>query len=208
MTDAEVFIAVQSTETSATCSKCEMVSIRHHSSYLRHVQDTPIGLFIVWLRLKFRCDNPNCKQQTFAEQYPDLILRRRRRRSRLLLQLAHIELALGSSAGARLAGKLVMLASASTILRLLHQMEAPLAKEPRVVGIDDWAFRKGRGYGTIIIDHETGKPIDLLPKRDSQTVEKWLEKHPTIEIVTRDRSGKYRQAITQALPDAVQIADR
>jgi transposase len=122
LTDAEVFIAVQSTETSATCSKCGMVSIRHHSNYLRHVQDTPIGLFIVWLRLKarrFRCDNPNCKQQTFAEQYPDLVLRRRRRRSRLLLQLAHIGLALGSSAGARLAGKVVMFASAQMQFKLL-----------------------------------------------------------------------------------------
>lgn len=211
MTDEEVFIAVQSTEASATCSKCGMVSIRHHSSYLRHVQDTPIGLFIVWLRIKvrrFRCDNPNCKQQTFAEQYPDLVVRRRRRTSRLLLQLAHIGLALGGSAGARLAKKLMMFASASTVLRLLHQMEAPSIAEPRIIGIDDWAFRKGRDYGTIIIDHETGKPIDLLPKRDSQTVEKWLAKHPTIEIVTRDRSGEYREAIAQALPNAVQIADR
>jgi len=185
--------------------------MRQHSSYLRHVQDTPIGLFIVWLRLKvrrFRCVNLNCKRQTFAEQYPMLVSRRRRRTNRLLMQLMQIGLALGGEAGARLAHNLAMSASASTLLRLLHQMEAPMIEQPRVIGIDDWAFRKGRNYGTLIIDHETGKPIDLLPERDCETVKRWLEKYPTIEIVTRDRSGEYRQAITQALPDAVQIADR
>lgn len=210
-TDAEFFISVQSTEVSATCSKCGAVSMRQHSSYPRCIQDTPIGLFIVWLQLKvrrFRCDNPNCKRQTFAEQYPALVDRRRQRTNRLLMQLVQIGLALGGAAGARLASKLAMAASGSTLLRLLHQMEAPSIEAPRVIGIDDWAFRKGRNYGTIIIDHETGKPIDLLPERDCETVKQWLEKHPTIEIVTRDRSGEYREAITQALPDAVQIADR
>jgi len=211
VTEAGLFISIQSTETSAACSRCGAVSVRQHSSYLRHVQDTPIGLFVVWLQLKvrrFRCDNSNCKRQTFAEQHLDLVDRRRRRTNRLLTQLVHIGLALGGAAGARLASKLAMAASASTLLRLLHQIEVPAIEEPRVIGIDDWAFRKGRDYGTIIIDHETGKPIDLLPERDCETVKQWLQKHPTIEVVTRDRSGEYREAITQALPDAIQIADR
>lgn len=211
VTETEILISVQSTENSAACSKCGVISKRVHSSYLRRVQDTPIGLLIVWLQLKvrrFRCDNPNCEQRTFAEQYPDLVGRRRQRTNRLLLQLFHISLALGGGAGARLAGKLAMTASGSTLLRLLHQLEAPFTGEPRVIGIDDWAFRKGRKYGTIIVDHEIGRPIDLLPERDSKTVKAWLEKHPTIEVVTRDRSGEYRDAITEALPAAVQIADR
>lgn len=211
VTETEVIISLQSTEAAATCSRCGAVSKRIHSSYLRRVQDTPIGLFLVWLQLKvrrFRCANPDCKQQTFAEQYPDLVGRRRRRTNRLLLQLFQIGLALGGAAGARLAGKLAMTASGSTLLRLLHQIEAPLTSQPRVIGIDDWAFRKGRHYGTIIVDHESGRPIDLLPERDSKTVREWLEQHPTIEVVTRDRSGEYRDAITEALPEAVQIADR
>jgi transposase len=211
VTEAEFFMSLQSTQASATCSNCGAVSKRVHSSYLRRVQDTPIGLFIVWLQLKvrrFRCDNPNCRQQTFAEQYPDLVGRRRRRSNRLLVQLAQIGLALGGAAGARLAKKLAMTASGSTLLRLLHRMEAPVIGEPSVIGIDDWAFRKGRDYGTIIVDHEISKPIDLLPDRDSETVQEWLEKHPTIEIVTRDRSGEYRDAINKALPEAVQVADR
>jgi transposase len=82
-------------------------------------------------------------------------------------------------------------------------MEAPPVAQPRVIGIDDSAFRKGQDYGTIIIDHGTGKPIDLLPERDCETVKQRLEKHPTVEIVTRDRSGEYREAITQALPDDI-----
>ncbi|HRW11418.1 MAG TPA: transposase [Caldilineaceae bacterium] len=101
-----------------------------------------------------------------------------------------------------------MTASGSTLLRLLHKKEAPLPEEPRIIGLDDWAFRKGRNYGTIIVDHESGMPIDLLPDRDSETVQEWLEKHPTIEVVTRDRSGEYRDAIKKALPEAVQVADR
>lgn len=79
---------------------------------------------------------------------------------------------------------------------------------PRIIGIDDWAFRKGRNYGTIIVDHELGKPIDLLPSSNGDVVRTWLEKQPSIEIVTRDRSGEYRDAITQALPQATKIADR
>ena len=207
----KLFISIQSTEASANCPQCGTESSRRHSSYLRQVQDTPIGLFTVWLQLevrRFRCSNQNCQQQTFAEQYPALVDRRRWRTNRVLQNLIQIGLALGGEAGARLAGQLAMEASPSTLLRLLHQMESPEVVEPRVIGIDDWAFRKGRDYGTLIVDHETGKPIDLLPERDCETVKKWLEKHPTIEIVTRDRSGEYREAITQALPDAVQIADR
>ncbi|HSM57104.1 MAG TPA: ISL3 family transposase [Candidatus Sulfomarinibacteraceae bacterium] len=209
--ETRLCISVQSTDPSAACTKCGAVSKRVHSSYLRHVQDTPIGLFLVWLKIKvrrFRCDNPECKSKTFAEQFPDLVGRRRRRTTRLLAQLSHICLALGGAAGARLAGKLAMTASGSTLLRLLHKLEAPLPEEPRIIGLDEWAFRKGRNYGTIIVDHESGKPIDLLPDRDSETVQEWLEKHPTIEVVTRDRSGEYRNAINEALPEAVQVADR
>lgn len=211
VTETGLCISVQSTKSSAACTKCGAVSKRIHSSYLRHIQDTPVGLFIVWLQLKvrrFRCGNPKCEWKTFAEQFPDLVGRRRQRTTRLLVQLSQICLALGGAAGARLADKLAMTVSGSTLLRLLQKMEAPVTEEPRVIGLDDWAFRKGRNYGTIIVDHERGKPIDLLPDRDSETVQEWLEKHPTIEVVTRDRSGEYRDAINKALPEAMQVADR
>jgi transposase len=211
VTEKELCISIQSTEPSAACTKCGVLSVRVHSSYMRHIQDTPIGLLLVWLQLKvrrFRCDNPKCKWKTFAEPFPDLVSSRRRRTTRLLVQLSQIGLALGGVAGARLAGKLAMTVSGSTLLRLLHKIEAPVTAGLRIIRLDDWAFRKGRNYGTIIVDHESGKPLDLLPDRDSETVQAWLEKHPTIEIVTRDRSGEYRNAINEALPEAVQLADR
>jgi transposase len=94
------------------------------------------------------------------------------------------------------------------MIRLVRQLDAPGTTPPRIIGIDDWAFRKGRTYGTIIVDHESGKPIDLLPSSAGDVVKEWLEKHPSIELVTRDRSGEYRDAITQALPQATQVADR
>jgi transposase len=211
MCETELLITVQSTIASAQCPTCGARSNRHHSSYLRSIQDTPIGLFTVWLQLKvrrFRCDNQNCPQKTFAEQHPDLVGRRLRRTNRLLMNLTQIGLALAGAAGARLADKLAMTASASTILRLLHHLEAPPIVTPRIIGIDEWAFRKGVNYGTLIVDHETHKPIDLLPERHCEVVKQWLEKQPSVEMVTRDRAGEYREAITQALPEAIQIADR
>jgi transposase len=126
----------------------------------------------------------------------------------LLACFSHIGLALGGAAGARLGAKLKMLASGRMILQLLRLLPCDVVSGTRIVGIDDWAFRKGRTYGTIIVDHESGQPVDVLPGRDGESVQQWLVKHPSIEIVTRDRSGEYREAITQALPDAIQVADR
>jgi hypothetical protein len=135
VTETEILISVQSTETSAACSKSKSVD----SSYQRRIQDL-VGLLFVWLKLKvrrFRCANPDCKQQTFAEQDLDLVGYRPRRTSRLLLQLFQIGLAPGGAAGARLAGKLAMTASGSTLLRLLRQIGAPLTSQTHVIGIDD-----------------------------------------------------------------------
>ena len=157
---------------------------------------------------RFRCHNEQCEQKTFAEQYPQLVGRRRRHTHRLIANLAQIGLATGGEAGANLAEKLAMYTSPATMIRLVRQLHIPATGTPRIIGIDDWAFRKGRNYGTIIIDHELGKPIDLLPTAAGDAVRAWLENHPSIEIVTRDRSGEYRDAITQALPEATQIADR
>lgn len=175
------------------------------------MRDTPIGLQSVWLEIqvrRFRCRNEQCKQKTFAEQYPDLVGCRRRHTHRLMANLAQIGLATGGEAGVRLARKLAMYTSPATMIRLVRQLDTPVTTTPRIIGIDDWSFRKGRTYGTIIVDHELGKPIDLLPSSAGDVVKEWLEKHPSIEVVTRDRSGEYRDAITQALPQATQIADR
>jgi len=210
-TPEKLVIAAQSARRSATCTNCGMQSGHYHSSYTRLMRNPPIGMKPVWLAIqvrRFRCRNARCQQKTFAEQFPDLVGRRRRHTYRLMTHLAQIGLATGGEAGVRLAKILAMHTSPATIIRLVRQLDTPVTKPPRIIGIDDWAFRKGRKYGTIIIDHELGKPIDLLPSSAGKDVKEWLEKYPSIEIVTRDRSGEYRDAITEALPDATQIADR
>jgi len=98
--------------------------------------------------------------------------------------------------------------SADTVLRAIKALKLPEYSTPRVLGVDDWAFKKGRVYGTILVDLERHQVIDLLPDRSTTTLQTWLEKHPGVEIVTRDRDSDYSRAIRQAAPQAVQIADR
>src|SRR6185437_3945956 len=128
---------------------------------------------------------------------------------RLAAALDQITLALGGSAGSRLAQQLGILADGSTLLRGLRRRTRPiLSSSPRVVGIDDWAWRKGQRYGTILCDLERGKVIDLLPVRSAESAAAWLRAHPGIEILSRDRASLYAEAASSAAPHAVQIADR
>ncbi len=166
----------------------------------------PVG---VELRVRrFFCDSDGCGQQIFTEQLAKTAPRYARRTSRLSLVLDQITLALGGSAGSRLAEHLGILASDSTLLRQLRHRPVEECAAPRVLGIDDWAWRKGRRYGTILCDLERGKVIDLLPVRSAESTEHWLRTHPGTEIVSRDRASLYSEAATKAAPHAVQVADR
>ena len=119
-----------------------------------------------------------------------------------------IGLALGGEPGARLAEKLSLPTSPDTLLRRVKESaEAPYAP-PRYVGIDDWAYRKGQSYGTILIDLERRRVIDILPGRDGEALKQWLAAHPQIEVITRDRWPAYIEAATTAAPQAKQVADR
>jgi len=115
--------------------------------------------------------------------------------------------ALGGEAGARLGKHLNIPGSSDTILRLVKRVELPLASSPRVVGLDDWSWKRRLRYGTLICDLESRKPIDVLPDRSVETVSAWFEKHPSIEIVSRDRSSEYAAAIKKGAPQALQVAD-
>jgi len=118
-------------------------------------------------------------------------------------------LALGGRAGVRLARKLGLLASRSTLLReLRRQTRLPASAAPRVLGIDEWAWKKGHRYGTILYDLEQGRVIDLLPDRSTETVTDWLRHHPSVEVVSRDRAGSFGAAIARGAPAAAQVADR
>lgn len=116
---------------------------------------------------------------------------------------------MGGEAGARLANRLAMPTSPDTLLRRIKDAVAePSASPPRYVGVDDWAVRKGQRYGTIVVDLERGRVVDLLPGRDGTALEAWLKEHPGVEVVSRDRWAAFAQAATAGAPQAKQVADR
>ncbi len=161
------------------------------------------------------CRNTKCARRSFAERLPELVRPYARRTCRLAEAQGRVEVALCGEAGAQLAHRhrlampgLAMPASADTVLRLIRRLPLPEQDAPRVVGVDDWAMRKGRSYGTIVVDMERQCVADLLPDRTAATVAAWLQQRPGIEGVTRDRSTEYARAAAIGAPKAVQVADR
>ena len=194
------------------CPACGRVSGRIHSRYKRQIADLPWEGIPVRIELRVRrffCASGYCSQRIFTERLPNTVGRHSRRTCRLSQVLDRIALTLGGSAGARLAQQLGIEANGSTLLRGVRRRMIPAAsRSPRVVGIDDWAWRKGQRYGTIFCDLEQNKVIDLLPDRSSDSTAAWLRAHPGIEVVSRDRASLYAEAASKAAPNAVQIADR
>lgn len=200
-----LILAVRSKAAEARCPFCATTSSRIHSRYVRHVADLPSAGRKVRLRLltrRFTCEAPHCRRRIFAERFgEDVVPLRRRRTARLEHIVHHLGLALGGRPAASFAKRLMLPVSNDTLLRVVRRRTAMPTDPLVVVGIDDWAFRRNRRYGTIVCDLER-------PDRETATVQAWLSKHPGINVVSRDRGGGYGEAAAKALPNAIQVADR
>jgi len=196
------------------CPECGLWSQRVHSSYYRTVQDVPIHGTKVILRVrarKFFCDNSQCSRTIFTERFEGFLAESQQKTVRLREMLTHIAFSLGGNPGAALARRLGISVGKDTLLTRIREASVPEQQDIedlRVVGIDDWAYRRGQRYGTIICDLEHHSLVDVLPDRRVATVADWLRAHPRIQIVSRDRAGGYADAIRQGLPTAMQVADR
>jgi transposase len=199
------------TRIAVPCPTCTVEASRVHSLYQRTVADLPWAGVPIQLQLhvrRFVCPHPACPRRTFSEPLPEVVAPSARRSLRLATEQRQLGLQVGGAVAARIAQRQGMPVSPATILRLVRRTPVAERATPALLGVDEWAYRKRRDFKTILVDLSTNRPLELLPDADATTFATWLQAHPGVQVIARDRAGTFAEGATQGAPDAVQVADR
>ncbi len=194
------------------CISCGQEMHVYHATYMRTVQDLPIFQKNVTLRItayNYFCADDACHTKTFAEDYGRFVGRSGRMTARLEDFIRMLSLETNCEGAAAICKEMGIKVSGDTIIRLLRK----LADKPKqgcgdTIGVDDFAYRKGQTYCTVICDGVTHEPVDILDGRDGNALREWLKRNKQVKKVSRDRAGAYAKAISDELPEAMQVADR
>ena len=211
--DADRFRLMLHVEQVPVCPLCGEPSRSAHSSYYRCLQDIPWqGVAVeLWVTVRrFRCRNSSCPRKLFCERLPHVTRvygRQTERASEIVRLIGYIS---GGLPGQRLLARLSISTSDDTVLRRVRQepAQAPSSAAVGNLGVDDWAWHKGQEYGTILVDLDLHRVVDLLPDRAAESFKEWLQQHPQIVTIWRDRCGLYAEGASLGAPQAQQVADR